>query len=137
MHMQEERRKKYTKLPVAVSLKKFRRHVDRHLSKGAHGPKPKLGRHRVFNYILYVLHTGMPWSALRTARNELHWTNIYKWHNRWSKDGSYEKLFQDSVQQLRASGALDLSVLHGDGSNTIAKKGAKAWDTPGTSTKKA
>ena len=135
--MKDLPRRKYTKLPVSIGLKNFRLYVDRHLSRGKHGPKPKIGRHRVFNYILYVLHTGMPWNALRTVRGELHWTNVYKWHLRWSKDGSYERLFEASVRHLHALGGLDLSVLHGDGTNTVAKKGAKASAIPATSTRKA
>lgn len=134
--MKDTSRREYTKLPTSVGLKQFRLYVDRHLSRARHGPKAKLARHRIFNYILYVLHTGMPWSALKTTRNELHWTNVYKWHLRWSKDGSYEKLFRASVPHLHGLGALDLSVLHGDGSNTVAKKGAMTSATPGTSTRK-
>lgn len=73
-----------------------------------------------------VLHTGMQWDELEIYKNEIHWSNIYRWHNKWSRDGSYESLFESSVQQLSDSGKLDLSVLHGDGSNTVAKKGARS-----------
>ena len=65
----------------------------------------------------------MQWEQLRTRRNEIHWSNVYKWHNRWSKDGSYEKLFEASVGHLLDSDQLDTSCLHGDGSNTVVKKG--------------
>lgn len=127
----------YTKLPISVSLKNFRLYIDRNLSRGKRGPKPKIARHRVFNCILQVLRTGMQWDALHIGRNELHWTNVYKWHLRWSKDGSYEKLFRPSVQHLKDTEQLDLSVLHGDGSNTIAKKGVRILDTQVTNIKKA
>ena len=40
------------------------------------------------------------------------------------KNGSYHALFLASVITLNAQNKLDLSLLHGDGSNTIAKKGA-------------
>jgi transposase len=55
--------------------------------------KPKLSLYKIFNYILDVLHTGIQWAQLKTNRKELHYTNVYKWHNRWSKDGSYQALF--------------------------------------------
>lgn len=130
-------RRKYTKLPTSVGLKNFRLYIAPYLSRGARGPKPRIKVHRIFNYILHVLHTGMQWSALCTVRNEIHWTNIYKWHNRWSKDGSYERLFRSSVIHLKEMNWLDLSVLHGDGSNAIAKKGAKVLAIQATNIKKA
>ena len=100
------------------------------------GPKPKLSPYKIFNYILYVLHTGIQWNQLRARRNEIHWTNIYKWHNRWSKDGSYERLFSASVIHLKDTNQLDTSIIHGDGSNTVVKKGALALDTQDTSIRK-
>ena len=61
-------------------------------------------------------------STPHTAQRN-HWSNVYKWHNRWSKDGSYEKLFEASVLQQRQ---LDTTCIHGDGSNTVVKKGETA-----------
>lgn len=124
------------KLPIQVTRKQFNHFIDRYLSHGRRGPKPKLSRCKIFNYILYVLHTGMQWDQLRTYRNELHWSNVYKWHVKWSKDGSYRNLFESGIQELMLAGKLDLSVLHGDGSNTVAKKGALASATPGTNIRK-
>jgi transposase len=113
-------------LPKQVSLKDFNRHIKPFLSKRQKGPKPKLSSYKIFNYILYVLHTGIQWERLRTRRNELHWSNVYKWHNRWSKDGSYQELFEASVIHLLDTDQLDTTQLHGDGSNTVVKKGAMA-----------
>jgi transposase len=93
--------------------------------------------YKIFNYILYVLHTGIQWEQLKTNRKELHYTNVYKWHNRWSKAGSYQALFEASVMHLHHTDQLDTSVLHGDGSNTVVKKGAKALATPAINTRKA
>jgi hypothetical protein len=53
----------------------------------------------------------------------IHYTQIYRNFARWSDDGSLEKVFIASVQHLSEDKQLDLSVLHGDGTNTIAKKG--------------
>ena len=112
---------RYKGIPKQVSRKDFNRYILPHLKKRVKGPKPKLSFYKIFNYILYVLHTGIQWERLRTRRSELHWSNVYKWHNRWSKDGSYQKLFEASIIHL-----LDTSQLHGDGSNTVVKKGAMA-----------
>lgn len=114
------------KLPVKVGRADFNKYIDPYLAKPKRGPKGKISRCKIFNYILYVLHTGMQWHELRTERNEICWTNIYKWHNRWSKDGSYENLFLSSLFFLEKENLLDTSIIHGDGSNTVAKKGAKA-----------
>jgi len=100
------------------------------------GPKTKISRHRIFNYILYVLHTGIQWQELKTYKNEIHWSNVYRWHNKWSKDGSYDSLFLNSISILNKEGKLDLSILHGDGSNTIAKKGDKELDIQDTNIRK-
>lgn len=116
---------RYNKLPVKVSQNEFNRYILPHLKKPIKGPKPKVSLYKIFNYILYVLHTGIQWKELRTYNNELHWSNVYKWHNRWSKNNSYENLFSFSVMELNAKGKLDLSILHGDGTNTVAKKGAR------------
>ena len=111
------------KLPIKVSEKDFNKFIKPYLRKPVKGPKPKISYYKTFNYILFVLHTGIQWKQLKTYKNEIHWSNVYKWHNRWSKDGSYENLFASSVKLLNDKGKLDLSILHGDGSNTVAKKG--------------
>jgi transposase len=126
----------YHRLPTKVSRKDFNRYIDPHLKRPKKGPKPQLSLYKIFNYILSVLHTGMQWEQLKTNRNELHYTNVYKWHNRWSKDGSYQALFEASILQLHQTDQLDTSVLHGDGSNTMVKKGAQALDIPAISTRK-
>ncbi len=124
------------KLPVRVSLAEFNRLIKPHLSWAHRGPKGKLSSYQIFNYILFVLHTGIQWNRLPISRNQIHWSNVYKWHYRWSKDGSYKNLFEASVVLLDRRGDLDLSLVHGDGSNTVAKKGAQELDTPDTNTRK-
>ena len=126
----------YHRLPTKVTRKDFNRYIAPHLKRPKTGPKPKLSLYKIFNYMLYVLHTGIQWDQLQTKRNELHYTNVYKWHNRWCKNGSYQALFEASVIHLHETDQLDTSVLHGDGSNTVVKKGAQASATPVINTKK-
>src|SRR5262245_18666048 len=126
----------YNRIPTQVSRKDFHRYIAPHLQRPKTGPKPKLSLYKIFNYILYVLNTGIPWDQLNTKRHELHYTNVYKWHHRWSKDGSYQTLFQASIIHLHHTDQLDPSVLHGDGSNTVVKKGASASAIPVISTSK-
>lgn len=132
----KKQKPKYNRLPIKVTQNEFNTHIKPFLSKRKRGQKPKISYYKIFNYILYVLHTGMQWDQLRTSRNEIYWTNIYKHHNRWSKDGSYRRLFENSVAVLDKLGKLELSVLYGDGSNVVAKKGGNESVIPDTNTKK-
>ncbi len=121
------------KLPIQVTRKDFNKYILPHLSRAKRGPKGKLSTYQTFNYILYVLHTGIQWNRLPIRRNEIHWSNVYKWHLKWSKDGSYRNLFESSIQELLREKRLDLSILHGDGTNTVAKKGDVESATVATS----
>ncbi|MFA5776831.1 MAG: transposase [Parcubacteria group bacterium] len=124
------------RLPVRVSLKDFNRHIKPHLRVPVKGPEAKISTYKIFNYILEVLYTGTQWRQLKTYKNEYYWSSVYKWHNRWSKDGSYQRLFENSIITLDKLGKLDLTILHGDGSNVVAKKGEKKSDTRDTNIKK-
>ncbi len=137
-HQQSQRaRREYNTLPINVSLKDFNRYIKPHLSVGTRGPTTKLSTYKIFNHILRVLHTGMQWYQLDTGYDRIHWSNIYRHHNRWSQDGSYDRLFAGSVEWLNDNDLLDLFALHGDGSNTVAKKGVVELATLVTNTSKA
>src|SRR5262247_2942987 len=53
-----------TPIPVQLSEPEFEAFILPHLSLPKRGPKCKLGYHRVFNLILWVLYTGMQWKCL-------------------------------------------------------------------------
>ena len=130
----ERATKVYNKLPVKVSRKEFNQYIKPRLSVGRRGPDPNISWYKIFNHILFVLHTGIQWQNLPCKG--IVWQNVYRHHNRWSKDGSYEKLFESSVVWLKDTNKLDLLILHGDGSNTVAKKGALASAIRDTNTRK-
>jgi hypothetical protein len=67
----------------------------------------------------------------------IHYTTIYKVFAKWADDGSLWQAFVASVRHLAVEKQLDLSVLHGDGTNTVAKKGAMALATRAINTRKA
>src|SRR6266571_4644559 len=56
---------------------------------------------------------------------------------KWADDGSLWHAFVASVAHLSAEKHLDLSVLHGDGTNTVAKKGGMGLDIRDTNTRRA
>jgi transposase len=108
-----------------------------HLSMPKRGPKCKLGYYRVFNLILWVLYTGMQWKCLPIPHDAhgkavIHYTTIYKVFAKWADDGSLWQAFVASVRHLATEKQLDLRVLHGDGTNTVAKKGAMGLATRAT-----
>ncbi len=117
-----------TPIPVQLSASEFTQFILPHLTMPKRGPRCKLGYHGVFNLILSVLYTGMQWKCLPVPKDThgkptIHYTTIYKVFARWSDDGSLEHAFIASVRHLAEHNQLDLSILHGDGTNTIAKKG--------------
>src|SRR5215510_11528847 len=117
-----------TTIPVQVSAQEFADFILTHLSLTKRGPRCKIGYHKPFNYILKVLYTGMQWKELPNNKEaegnaELRYTGIFKLVDRWAEDGSLERAFSASVKQLDEAKKLELSLLHGDGSNTVAKKG--------------
>jgi transposase len=131
-----------TPIPVQLSEPEFEAFILPHLSMPKRGPKCKLGYYRVFNLILWVLYTGMQWKSLPVPHDPegkpaIHYTTVYKVFARWADDGSLWQAFVASVRHLAAAKQLDLSVLHGDGTNTAAKKGGMALGIRGTNTRRA
>lgn len=117
--------KVYNRLPKKVSQKEFNRFIRPYLSVPRFGPKSQLSLYKIFNYVMYVLSTGCQWRQLPIYRNEIHWSNVYKWHNRWSKDGSYLNLLEGTVRALKVGHKLKLEMIHGDATHTVAKKGGR------------
>jgi transposase len=129
-------------IPVQFSAPEFAAFILPHLSLPKRGPQCKIGYHKPFNSILKVLYTGMQWKELPLDKDpaghaELHDTGVFKLFARWAKDGSLERAFLASVKQLDAAHKLDLSLLHGDGSNTVAKKGGTRLAPAATNTRRA
>jgi transposase len=127
-----------TPIPVQLSEPEFSAFILPHLSMPKRGPKCKLGYYRVFNLILRVLYTGMQWKCLPVPHDPqgkpaIHYTTVYKVFAKWADDGSLWQAFVASVRHLAVEQQLDLSVLHGDGTNTVAKKGAMGSPIRGTS----
>jgi transposase len=117
-----------TKIPVQLNENEFEKFILPYLSMPKRGPKCKIGYWKAFNYILKVLYTGTQWEELPINKNEkgkseIHHTVIFKLYAKWSDDGSLLKAFESSLRHLSDEKKLDISVLHVDASNTVAKKG--------------
>jgi transposase len=130
-----------TPIPVQLSESEFNACIFPHLSRPTRGPTCKLGYHRLCNLILWVLYTGMQWKCLPIPKDAagkpaIHSTNVYRAFAKWADDGSLQQAFIASVRHLSDEKKLDVRVLHGDGTNTVAKKGAMASAILATSIKR-
>ena len=99
-----------------------------HLFVGSRGPAPKLGLFKIFFYVLQLLYLGCQWKELPIdkdgeGRPEIRYTRIYSAWRRWEADGCIDAIFADAVMQLHHDELLDVTVIHGDGTTTAAKKG--------------
>jgi transposase len=131
-----------TPIPVQLSELEFTAFILPHLSMPKRGPQCKLGYHRVFNLILWVLYIGMQWKCLPVPTDThgnaaIHYTTVYKVFAKWADDGSMWQAFIASVRHLATEKHLDVNVLHGDGTNTVAKKGGMGLATRATNTRRA
>jgi hypothetical protein len=105
------------------------------------GPKGKRGSHRVFPLILRILYTGLQWKCVPVptdpaGKPALHDTPLYKVFATWADEGALWQACVARGRPLATEKPLDTSVLHGDGTNTVAQKGARAWAPQATSTRK-
>lgn len=123
-----ELKHKYKHIPTQLTEEQANEFILPYLSTPRRGPNCRVPLYRLFNYILKVLHTGMQWHQLpiqldKDGYPEIHYTRVFRIYQRWCRDGSLEKIFESTVAKLNNTGFLDLSILHGDGSSTAAKKG--------------
>ena len=119
---------KFTSIPTQLSEDQFNEFVLPHLTDGCRGPDRKLSNFKLFNYILKLLYTGCQWQELpidkdENGKDEIHYTRIHRIFSTWVEDGSFARVFEESVMRLYINNKLDTSVIHGDGTTTAAKKG--------------
>src|SRR6202158_282558 len=89
-------------IPTQLSLAQFEAFVLPHLSRGSRGPTPKLGLHKIFNYILRLLYLGCQWKELPIEKDglghpEIHYTRIYRAFRRWQADACFDAIDRNNV----------------------------------------
>jgi transposase len=97
-----------------------------YLSVGKRGKKSNICLENVFRLILKRVKTGTQWRELSTREFFEHpvpWQTIYYYFNKWSKDGSFLKIWQQLLQNNKH--LLDLSTTQFDGSHTPCKRGGE------------
>jgi transposase len=88
--------------------------------------QPKVGRKRKndrrnINGILYVLKTGCAWADLPAEYGS--YTTCWRWLERWSSDGTWERIWRSLLSQLEAAEKIEWAQAFLDGSFVPAKKG--------------
>lgn len=120
---------RYNWIPTELSQSDFNEFIFPHLTSGRRGPKPKISYFKMFNYFLYLMHTGCQWYQLPIDKNpdgrpEINYSRLFRHFQRWIKSGFLDRVFESSVAKLAKESLLNTRVLHGDGTTTAAKKGA-------------
>jgi len=118
----------HSRIPATLTEKDFNEFVFPFLITGRRGPKSKIASYKIFNYILYLMHTGCQWYMLpidktESGHPEISYTRLFRHFKFWSGNGSFDRIFESSVSRLFKNNLVDISVLHGDGTTTSAKKG--------------
>lgn len=87
----------------------------------------KVKQYQVIEAILYRLKTGCQWRQLPMKQffdKTYRWQSVYHHFQKWSKDGSWERVWQYVLSKHKH--LLDLSSIQLDGTHTPAKRGGEA-----------
>jgi len=118
-------------IPTSLTEKEFDEHIRPYISIAKRGYESKIPLYKIFNYLLYHLHTGCQWyqlpieqSRCSPEKREISYDAVYYHFRKWSRDGSLKRVWEQSIMTI--SSDLNLSELNLDGSHAIAKKGGEA-----------
>jgi len=80
----EDRRPIMSTIPISLTEEQFNEHVNPYLSKAKRGYVCRIPLYKIFNYILYRLHTGCQWERLpieadpqNPKNKEISWQAVY------------------------------------------------------------
>lgn len=116
------------RIPVQLTESEFNQFILTHLPPKTRGRPYKITRYKMFNYIMKFLYMGCQWKMLpidkdEAGQPEIHYTQVFRVFQHWLNYGTLLNLFENSVFQLANGNLLDVSIIHGDGTTTMAKKG--------------
>lgn len=120
----KQEKPEYKVIPVQLSEQEFEKFILPHLSLPKRGLKCKIGYHKVFNYILKILYTGMQWKELPikagpdgkddaryAARFTIEW--VFAW------EGKFKRLFLRFERKQKRHLELKINGLHIDQSQGV------------------
>ena len=112
---------------VKLTKKFITKHLLPHLSSTHLGRRMKVKKWRIIKAIIYRLKTGTQWREIPIACFAspilLSWQTVYYHFNKWSKDGSWKRLWTALLKLNKTT--LDMSSVQIDGSHTPAKRGGE------------
>jgi transposase len=119
--------KRNSRIPVSLTEYEFNEFIFPHLPVNKLGRPHSISYFKRFNYILTFLYTGCQWHMLPIEKNadgkpEIHYTSVFKQFQKWAFSAAILQIFENSVVRRNEYRLLDLSILHGDGTTTMAKK---------------
>ena len=113
---------------VNLSKKFITKNLLPYLSQNHLGRKTKVPLWRIVKAIIYRLKSGCQWRELPLgaffSRILITWNSVYYHFNKWSKDGSWKKMWTHLLSLNKKQ--LDMSSVQFDGSHTLAKRGGEA-----------
>ncbi|WP_313578205.1 IS5 family transposase [Chishuiella sp.] len=115
-----------------ISEYKIKEFILPHLSRGKRGFKSKFDLIKIVQLILKRLKTGCQWRELSVKEyfsDAISWQIVYYYFNKWSKDGSFYKVWTNLLSKNKK--LLDMSSVQLDGSHTRARLGGEAVDYQG------
>jgi transposase len=113
---------------VNLSKKFITKNLLPHLSQTNLGRKTKIPLWRIIKAIIYRLKSGCQWREIPIAafcsRILTTWNTMYYHFRKWSKDGSWKRMWTILLSINKSK--LDMSSVQLDGSHTPAKRGGEA-----------
>lgn len=113
---------------VKLSKKFITKNLLPYLSQSNLGRKLKVPLWRIIKAIIFRLKTGCQWRELPLgefcSRILITWNTVYYHFRKWSKDGSWKKMWTELLKLNKPN--LDMSSIQFDGSHTPAKRGGEA-----------
>jgi transposase len=106
--------------------------IRRYLSRGPQRldgkGRPRLDDRRIFEAILWVLHTGARWDDIPVRLGSR--ATCHRRFQQWCRDGSFQRAWGALMRAMDRRHRLDWSEAYIDGSFVKAKKGASEWKRP-------
>lgn len=115
-----------------VTKKYNKKEICSYLNFGNPLNNSKVKHYQVIQTILYRLKTGCQWRELPMKeffRVSYRWQSVYYHFQKWSKDCSWELMWQHLLDKHKAT--LDMSSIQLDGTHTPTKRGGQAVDYQG------
>ena len=93
------KRKKYPSDLSQTSWQKLEKELPVAQNQSKKGGRPSCDLQEIVNAILYVVKTGCSWRSL--PHDFPKWQTVYGYFNRWSKEGTWERLNSHFVKKVR------------------------------------